>query len=272
MLDKILKLLEFAPTNFKNRMEDATFKEVKKGRLTNVICTFHDSHGWGDCYLNISRDYAKKELDREAKFLELYSNNLTIPTYYYYYSDDKFSYLVTSEINGIPMHEVLDKMPQHKIVNVLITALNSILTQNLDDRLDVSLEIELAEIKELLDNDKIDTKNFIEANGTLPTEIYNQLIKDFPKHNTNVLSHGDFCIPNILISPVFNLAGLIDWGKVGIGDIHRDIAALHGSLIRNDFEPIFNDLISNLSFSFNLDMEKINYYKKVDQFWYNALI
>jgi aminoglycoside phosphotransferase len=40
----------------------------------------------------------------------------------------------------------------------------------------------------------------------------------------NVLIHGDYCLPNVLVSEG-RLSGLIDVGQTGLGDPRQDLAA-----------------------------------------------
>ncbi|GAB3716436.1 phosphotransferase [Nocardiopsis oceani] len=54
-----------------------------------------------------------------------------------------------------------------------------------------------------------------------------------------VVTHGDFCLPNVLITPA-GAWGLVDLGKAGPADPHTDLAAMVGSL-RNRLNPHFGE-------------------------------
>ncbi|MDP6039788.1 MAG: phosphotransferase, partial [Candidatus Latescibacteria bacterium] len=64
-----------------------------------------------------------------------------------------------------------------------------------------------------------------------------------PEFEDLVLTHGDYCLPNIMIDNGA-LSGFIDWGSVGIGGRHRDFAAVEYSVRRNFgaewVEPFFD--------------------------------
>ena len=86
-----------------------------------------------------------------------------------------------------------------------------------------------------------------------------------------VLSHGDYCLPNIFIENG-KISGFIDLGDTGIGDRWRDIALCWRSLLHNydgsyggkvypDFDPdaLFDAL------GIPPDREKLRYYLLLDE-------
>ena len=64
-----------------------------------------------------------------------------------------------------------------------------------------------------------------------PEELLHWLIENKPGE-TAVISHGDFCLPNIFINDE-GLTGLIDLGKTGVADMWQDIALCFRSLSNN---------------------------------------
>lgn len=86
-----------------------------------------------------------------------------------------------------------------------------------------------------------------------------------------VFSHGDFCMPNVLIRDG-KISGFIDLGMSGVSDRYHDIALMHRSLAYNfsgwyggkvypdfDADKLFEHL------GIRPDREKLRYYKLLDE-------
>lgn len=48
-----------------------------------------------------------------------------------------------------------------------------------------------------------------------------------------VVTHGDYCLPNVVLAPDGSLAGLVDVGLLGVGDRYRDLGIGARSVARN---------------------------------------
>ena len=92
-----------------------------------------------------------------------------------------------------------------------------------------------------------------------------------PKNFEPVLSHGDFCLPNVFFQNN-EFSGLIDLGETGVADKYQDIALCYRSLKHNfggvyggkvykDFNP---DLLFE-KLEITPDWEKIRYYTLLDE-------
>ena len=103
-----------------------------------------------------------------------------------------------------------------------------------------------------------------------PEELYQWLVDNQPDFEP-VLSHGDFCLPNILFENG-KISGFIDIGDSGAGDKWKDIALCYRSLKHNsdgkfggakypDINP--EELFEVLGIKPN--WEKINYYILLDE-------
>ena len=86
-----------------------------------------------------------------------------------------------------------------------------------------------------------------------------------------VLSHGDFCLPNVFIHNG-GISGFIDLGDTGIGDKWRDVALCCRSL-KHNFDgsyggKVYPDFDPNLLFDalgIEPDREKLRYYTLLDE-------
>ena len=85
-----------------------------------------------------------------------------------------------------------------------------------------------------------------------------------PAEEELVFTHGDYCLPNILIHDG-RLSGIIDWGYAGVGDRYRDFVAAYYTIRRNlgtEWVPVFFEEYGLQE----LDWDKLRTYQKVHDF------
>ena len=76
-----------------------------------------------------------------------------------------------------------------------------------------------------------------------------------------VFTHGDYCLPNILLRDG-RLSGFIDWGYAGIGDRYLDIVEARNTIHQNlgaGWVPLF---LQEYGLQ-ELDKEKMDYYQRI---------
>lgn len=86
-----------------------------------------------------------------------------------------------------------------------------------------------------------------------------------------VLSHGDFCLPNIFLEKE-KLSGFIDLGRMGLADKWQDIALCYRSL-KHNFEgyyggKVYEGFDPDILFEalgIEPDWQKLNYYILLDE-------
>ena len=97
-------------------------------------------------------------------------------------------------------------------------------------------ETELAEARfrvehGLVDTDNVEPTTFGPGGFKDPEALLYWLENNRPPFDP-VLSHGDFCLPNVFFTET-GIGGFIDLGDAGVGDRWRDIALCHRSLRHN---------------------------------------
>jgi aminoglycoside 3'-phosphotransferase-2 len=77
--------------------------------------------------------------------------------------------------------------------------------------------------------------------GRRATDLFGELLSTIPADEDLVFTHGDFCLPNIILSRGSNgevqIAGLVDCGRAGIADRHQDLALAVRSILHNFGSP-----------------------------------
>ena len=122
----------------------------------------------------------------------------------------------------------------------------------------------------LVDMDDAEPETYGPDGFKNPMELLEWLEVNRP-HFEPVLSHGDFCLPNIFINGN-KLGGFIDLGDTGVGDKWCDIALCYRSLKHNADgtwgKKVYPDFKPELLFDalcLEPDWEKIRYYILLDE-------
>ncbi len=136
------------------------------------------------------------------------------------------------------------------------------------------MDTELAEAADRVERGLVDMENtgpgaFGKGGFRDPEALLRWLIDNRPEEEP-VLSHGDFCLPNLLLEND-RISGFIDLDTFGIGDRWRDIADCCGSLQRNAQGAyggkVYPDCKADLLFSalgIRPDTEKLRWYQLLD--------
>ncbi len=123
----------------------------------------------------------------------------------------------------------------------------------------------------LVDLDNVEPDTFGEKGFRDPEALLQWLYDNRPQEEP-VLSHGDFCLPNIFGAGE-TVTGYIDLGKTGIADKWCDIALCYRSLSHNysgryhgtDAYADLDDMRLFRELSIEPDWEKIRYYILLDE-------
>ena len=97
-----------------------------------------------------------------------------------------------------------------------------------------------------------------------------QWLKDHRPPMDPVLSHGDFCLPNLFLQED-RVSGYLDLGFCAVADRYQDIALCYRSLLHNadgTYGPVYPNIAPERLFSalgIAPDWEKVRYYRLLDE-------
>lgn len=217
-------------------------------------------------YIKMQRKGAIEPLFIEKKKLEWLQNKLPVPKVLYYGEEEDLEYIVISELKGA---DASSENHPHKeqLIMLLAKGLKQIHSLPIQDcPFNQTLEMKLKEAQKRMELHLVDEEDFDDIRkGKKAGDLYEELLKKRPLTEDLVFTHGDYCLPNIIIDGK-RISGFIDLGRAGISDRYQDIALAVRSISYN----IGEEYVS-LFFQFyglqEVDEEKFAYYQLLDEFF-----
>ncbi len=209
----------------------------------------------------------------EAAMLSWLEDKLNVPRVLACEEMGEVQYLLLSRlIEPMACDQVWLERP-HALVEALAGALNTFWGADPAGCPSViTLEEKLAQARQNVEAGDIDPDPATFGPGGFPSPeaLLRWLEDNRPDQGAGVLTHGDFCLPNIFLSPT-GRPGYIDLGLAGIGDPWRDIAlcrrSLAGNLSGGYGGPAYpgdpDELFSALGLA--RDGERMEYYLLLDE-------
>lgn len=221
-------------------------------------------------------DKYNKNIIETVSVMKWLEGKILVPKVICYEEKNEYCYLLMSRIKGkMSCDEYFLENP-NELLKLLADALKMLW------KIDVStcprvrdLQTEINEARYRVENNLVDLEDvepdtFGENGFKNPNELLKWLEENTPEYEP-VFSHGDFCLPNILIENN-EISGFIDLGDAGIGDKWRDIALCYRSL-KHNFDgtyggKVYPNFDPDLLFTY-LEIEpnykKIKYYLLLDE-------
>lgn len=218
-------------------------------------------------YLKIVSHELKAGFENEIKLLKWLGGKLPVPEVHMYVRDEKYEYLLMSEIKGKCSFDISFVSDIPIVVKLLAKGLRMIHSIDISDCPVVqTLDVKIKEAEYRLKNYMVDEEDFDDIrHGRTAEDLYVELLNKRPANEDLVFTHGDFCLPNILIDN-WEISGFIDWSRGGISDRYQDLALASRSLIYNFGSRWVPMLFEEYGLE-NVDYGKIEYYRLLDEFF-----
>lgn len=230
-----------------------------------------------DKVLKIQED--NEEAENEYRMMQYLQDRLPVPVPYAYERSDGRSYLLMSKCAGQMACSGEYMNNPAVLCKLLADGLKKLWSIDISDcpsdqRLSHKLAAAACNIEHgLVDLDNVEPDTFGE-NGFQDPEALLSWLDDNKPEEELVLSHGDYCLPNIF-GVQGKVTGYIDLGKTGIADKWCDIALCYRSLSHNysgkykSNENITSSdhdgLLLFRELGIKPDWEKIRYYILLDE-------
>lgn len=217
-----------------------------------------------------------EESCHEFQIMKWLKGKLPVPEVLCYEKQDGRNYLLMSRMPGVMSCDEFYMRNPEQLITALAEGLKMLWSVDISDctydcGVDRKLQMASYYVKNgLVDMDNAEQDTFGKNGFKDPEDLLNWLIQNKPEEEY-VLSHGDYCLPNIFLKDG-KISGYIDLGKTGLADRYQDIALCYRSLKHNyegkygggmyeGFEPalLFHKL------GLEPDWNKIKYYILLDE-------
>ncbi len=212
-------------------------------------------------FLKVAQHGAREPLWELKDRLLWLEGRLSAPRVLYYGEDEEYEYLYSSRVPGIMACEVDPDSDEHvfahdmpRLVGLLAQGLHMVHSVAMSDcPFDRRLGPRLATIRERV------------KQGLVSEKDYRALLALRPSGEEDlVFTHGDFCMPNIMIDQQrMQISGFIDLGMAGVADRYHDLALASWSLGYN-FGPGWDGLLLQAYGISEPDWHKIQFYQRLD--------
>ena len=257
------------PIKVQRAVGDRPYKLDNIGMSDSQVLIFNDM------VLKVQPDCAEAKAEREM--MCWLGGRLPVPEIICHEIEGGHSFLLMSRVPGKMSCDLAFINDPMRLVDVLCEGLKMLWSTDISGcPCDATLEQHLAaaeyNVKNgLVDLDNVEPETFGEGGFKDPEELLAWLKANRPTEEDIVLSHGDYCLPNVFADEK-GISGFIDLGRAGYADRYRDIAICYRSLTSNlhgsygghppvefDADELFRKL------GIKPDWEKIRYYILMDE-------
>ncbi len=227
-----------------------------------------------DVVLKIQKD--SPFIRNEHLMMKWLGNKVLAPECISNITENGVNYLLMSRISGKMACEDEFMNNPKQLLSVLADAFNSLWKVDISDcpvKNDLSTVLKEAEFRVehgLVDVDDAEPETFGKGGFKDPQQLFEWLCNNRPDEDP-VLSHGDFCLPNVFINDD-KFSGFVDIGRMGIADRYQDIALCYRSLHHN-FSGVYggksydgyDEKMFFEAIGIEPDYDKIRYYILLDE-------
>jgi aminoglycoside phosphotransferase len=256
------------PKELMDIIKDAVWEKDTMGCSDSSIYKLKGIPGRGTAYLKAQRRTGIDDLRREKDIINWLQGRLPVPEVLYFGELNATDYLLMTEIPGLNCADSSLRIAPEEMAGILAKGLRMIHDVDVSEcpfnrNLDITLNEALQRVEAgLVDENDLEPGNM----GRKACDIYDELIRTRPLDEDLVFTHGDYCLPNIVVSND-NLSGFIDWGRAGVADRYQDLALAARSL-RHNMRSQSSELTSLFFHEYgigNIDSQKMHYYVLLDE-------
>ncbi len=216
------------------------------------------------------------ENDNEVKLMKWLRDKVPSPEVICHIKENGTDYLLMSKIEGKMSCDKEYMRNPKKLMDILAESMKMLWSVDISDcPVNMNLDAKLKMAEYNVKNNLVDVENTqpgtFGANGFENPEKLLEWLKNNRPDEDVVLSHGDFCLPNILIENG-TLSGFIDIGRMGISDRWNDIAICYRSLNDNYIGKYSTEKYDNFNADYLFEAlgiekneEKLRYYILMDE-------
>lgn len=256
------------PMKIRKLIANEEYKTDDIGKSDSSVLIFKDK------VLKVQK--CSEESENEYNMMLWLKGKLPIPNVLAYEVADDKSYMLMSKCDGEMSCEKEYMQNPRTQAKLLADGLQKLWSVDIADcPVNSSLKYKLAMaeynvVHGLVDIEDTEPETFGENGFKSPEDLLTWLYDNQPEEEL-VLSHGDYCLPNVF-GEGEELTGFIDLGKTGLADKWCDIALCYRSLSSNfqgkydgKVYPDYDEQLLFRELGIEPDWEKIRYYILLDE-------
>lgn len=258
----------FIPDAVKGIVGDLTYDLDSTGHSGSQVLMFPD--------MVLKIEKCCKNGDKTVQVMKWLDGKIPVPRVLCHEVCGEYRYLLMSRTEGKMSCDPYYMERPNELLALLSEALEMLWSVDISDcprcrSLDTELEEARYRVENgLVDIERTEPETFGENGFASPLELLHWLEDNKPVVEP-VLSHGDFCLPNIFLNNG-RISGFIDLGDTGIADKWRDISLCYRSL-KHNFDGSFGGKVYDgfdpdmLFEALNIepDRDKLKYYILLDE-------
>lgn len=261
----------FLPAEIAHPLEGAALHQVSIG-MSDADVYRALAAGQATRYLKVTSGEAAEELAAEGERLAWLRGWLPVPEVLASIRVNARAYLLLSEVPGLMACDPALAMDPRALAHLLGVGLRQIHAVPIADcPFDMRLDRRLVEAERCMRAGLADEEDFDECRqGMLAEALFEQLLRERPADEDIVFTHGDYCLPNVLIDPQQHLiTGYIDVGRAGVADRYQDLALAVRSIAYN-FGSESELLLREFWEAYEIehpDLAQVAYHQLLDEFF-----
>ena len=218
-------------------------------------------------YLKINKPESVFNLEKEKIILNWLKGKLSVPEVIFFSIFEGREFLLISEIEGKVSFDAISDEEKRLVIRILAEGVKRIHDIDVDDcPLDNSPDILIQIAKDRMERNLVKSNDFDERwRNKSVEELYDEILRLKPDNLDLVFTHGDYCLPNIIINDG-KLSGFIDLIFAGVNDRYFDLAAVVWSIGFNFGTRWVKYFFEDYGMK-NIDWDKIKFFQMLNEFF-----
>jgi aminoglycoside 3'-phosphotransferase II len=204
------------------------------------------------------------ELAAEMARLNWFAGRVPVPKVIAFERGATETYLLTSALEGVAAHEAASREDCVGAVGAALCRLHrlDIAACPFDACLAVTIERARANaLAGFVDESDFDASR----SGRSALELLADVEATRPADEDLVVTHGDYCLPNVILSTDGDWVGFVDLGRAGVADRYQDLALAARSIAKNFGDAYVAAFFA--TYGIEPDPLRIAFYQLLDEFF-----
>ena len=174
------------------------------------------------------------------------------------------TYLLTSSLKGVAAYEAASPDDCALAVAAGLRRLHGLAIADCPFDARLSVTIERARANALAG--RVDESDFDAGRaGRSALDLLEEVEATRPDNEDLVVAHGDYCLPNVILSADGAVAGFVDVGRAGVADRYQDLALAARSIAYNFGDAYVGAFFA--AYGIDPDPKRIAFYQLLDEFF-----